>query len=356
MVPAFLFAQQRKAFKIIGHSSFYNNQQLIITGGVFPESYGYNDFEFKNEKVDTLNNPYKLVQIQQNQFTITGTQKYPHPFFFSYYDVANNRGYNSYIFFADGGTVNIKLNDLSKDKNLGNHLNSKANKEYHSLKKMYSNSVDTITDEIYNMQTKQQTMQRYIAKNPDSYVALWDMVLDYPLIINKSDKESILRNTRLFSAKIKRTTTYQALVDNIMHDFELNIGKIFPNISVSLSDSLFKIINRNKFTLIDFWFSGCAPCIEQFPYYKKIYDTYKEDHFEIIGISVDRQKDEANWQKIIQKFDLKWLQYLDTDGKETDKLFIRKFPTNFLLDSTGKILQVDISPSDLDTFLQKNLN
>jgi thiol-disulfide isomerase/thioredoxin len=206
------------------------------------------------------------------------------------------------------------------------------------------------------MQGKQEKMKHYIVKNPNSYVALWDMVLDYPFIRNNKDKERVLRNTKFFSAKIRKTKTYQALVNNIRHDLELNVGKIFPNIPLNESDSLFRIISKNKFTLVDFWFSGCEPCIAQFPYYKKVYNAFKKSHFEIVGVSVDIKKHTGDWQKVIQKLELNWLQYLDTNGKETDKLFIRKFPTNFLMNSNGEIIKTDISPENLETFLQKNLN
>lgn len=355
-LPVFLFAQQPKTFTIIGHSDFYNNKNLFVQGGIFPASYGYNDFNFVNGKVDSLDNSYRSVQLQHNQFTTTGIQKYPHPFAVSYYDAEINRGSSSNIFFIDEDTVNIELADLLKDRNVGNLLNSKSNKEYFYLRKLCGNSINAITGETFDMPTKQKTLKKYIAQNPNSYVALWEMVLDYQVIRNNNDKKTTLNNSQFFSAKIKKTKTYLALVDNIKHDLELNVGKIFPNIPLNKSDSLFKIISKNKFTLVDFWFSGCAPCIAQFPFYKKIYSTFKENSFEIIGISVDRKEDQANWKKVIQKFDLDWLQYLDTNGKETDKLFIRKFPTNFLLDSAGKIIKMDISEEDLKTFLETNLN
>ena len=304
-LPTFLFAQQRKAFKIIGHSVFYNNQQLIIQGGIFSTSNEYNDFNFVNDNADTVNNAFKLVQVLNNQFTINGFQKYPHPFQISYYDAENNSGRSSDFFFVDGGTVNIEINDLSSNKILGNLLHSKSNKEYQYLKKLYSNSVDALTGEIYNFKAKQKTIQKYIIQNPNSYVALWDLVIDYAFGKNyktDDDIKSIFKNARLLSPAIKKTSTYQALVNNITKDLELTIDKIFPNIPLNSFDSLIPIIKKNKFTLLDFWFSGCKPCIAQFPSYKITYGQNKSKGFEIIGISVDRKVDEANWQNVIKKF------------------------------------------------------
>lgn len=358
-IPSLLLAQQPKPFSIIGHTSFYNNKHLVIQGGVFSPSFKYNDFEFVNDKADTVNNPFRLVQVQHNQFTITGTQKYPHPFFISYYDAEKNRGSNSNFFFIDGGTVNIEINNLSTNKILGNLTYSKTNKEYQYLKKLYSNSVDTLTGKIHNFKAKQKTIQKYIIQNPNSYVALWDIVIDYAIsknYKNDDDIKSILRNAHLLSSTIKKTKTYKALVESIKQDLKLNTGKLFPNIPLNSIDSLFPIIKKNKFTLVDFWFSSCLPCIKQFPSYKITYDLNKSKGFEIIGISVDNKEAEANWQKIIQKLNLNWLQYLDRNEITTQKLNITSFPTNYLLDNDGKIIKVNITPEDLKIFLQQNLN
>jgi hypothetical protein len=46
---------------------------------------------------------------------------------------------------------------------------------------------------------------------------------------------------------------------------------------------------------------------------------------------------------------------LDMNDKETENLGINAFPTNFLLDESGKIIKRDIEPDQLKVFLEKNL-
>ena len=355
-LPSFLFAQQRKAFSIIGHTTFYNNQHLGIQGVLLSASNKYNDFILVKDKVDTFNKAFKRVQVQHNQFTVNGFLKYPHPFQVSSMDAEGIIHY-SYAFFVDAATVNIEINDLSTNKYLGNHLNSKSNKEYQHLQRLYSNSVNILTGEIYNFKDKQKTIHKYIIQNPNSYVALWDLVIDYAFgKLNKTldDIKSILKNAQLLSSTIKKTNTYKALVESINLDLKLDMGKTFPNIPLNSIDSLIPIIKKNKFTLVDFWFSGCQPCMKQFPSYKTIYDLNKSKGFEIIGISVDEE--EADWQKAIQQHDLNWLQYFDSNGIIAKKLNIPGYPTNYLLDSDGKIIEVNITPEDLERFLQQNLH
>lgn len=350
-------AQQRKAFSIIGHTSFYNNQRLFIQGGTFSTSFKYNDFNFIHDKIDTANNPLKFVQVQHNQFRIQGFLKYPHPFQVMYYDTENNTGNSSMFFFIDAGTANIEINDLSTNHSLGNLLQSKSNIEYQLLKKLYSHSVDTLTDKISGFKVKQKTIEKYIIQNPDSYVALWDLVIDYAILKiwkNDDDIKIILKNAQLLSSTIKKTTTYKALIADINQNLVLSTGKAFPDIQLDSINSLIPIVKKNKFTLVDFWFSSCVPCIKQFPSYKITYDLNRRRGFEIIAISVDEK--EADWQKIIQKLDLDWLQYLDSKAIITRELKIPGFPTNYLLDNDGKIIRVNISPEDLESFLHENLN
>lgn len=378
LVPSFLFAQQRKAFTITGHSVFYNNQQLGIQGGVLSSyKYNYNDFDFVNSESDTADNSFKLVQVRNEQFTLKGFQKYPHPFQVVYYDAENNTGISSYFFFVDSDSVIIEIINLSPDHRLGNLLNSKSNKEYQQLKKLYSTTADTLTGKIHDLKGKQKIIQKYITQHPNSYVALWDMVFDYAIYLshkNDDDIKSILKSALLLSPSIKKSTTYQALVKNINEDLKRSVGKtfldigldsiyrnvemvedkLFPNIPLNSLDSLIPIIKRNKFTLVDFWFSSCKPCIAQFPSLRITYDQNKSKGFEIIGISIDR--DNTYWQKTIQKHNLNWLQYLDSNEIITEKLNVTGFPTNYLLDHDGKIIKKNISPEDLEIFLQKNLN
>ncbi len=53
--------------------------------------------------------------------------------------------------------------------------------------------------------------------------------------------------------------------------------------SVSLKDYEGKVI------LLDFWATWCVPCVKEMPVLQDLYETHRENGFEIIGISVDQQ-------------------------------------------------------------------
>ena len=61
---------------------------------------------------------------------------------------------------------------------------------------------------------------------------------------------------------------------------------------------------REKYTLVDFWFSHHGPCIRQFDELRYLYNTYKPKGFEIIGISTDDEKYIGDWKGIIKQYNL----------------------------------------------------
>jgi thiol-disulfide isomerase/thioredoxin len=71
-----------------------------------------------------------------------------------------------------------------------------------------------------------------------------------------------------------------------------SIGNEFPKFSLTNRNNvvtdLNTLINNNKFTLIDYWYSNCGPCIAQFPELTELFRAHKGDGFSIVGISVDK--------------------------------------------------------------------
>jgi len=83
-------------------------------------------------------------------------------------------------------------------------------------------------------------------------------------------------------------------------------------------------------------------------------DAYHKG-FEIVGISVDKATEKKNWEETIVNEKLIWQQYWDINGKDADRLSINMFPTNFLIDNTGKIIAKNISLGELEEVLSRSL-
>lgn len=128
-------------------------------------------------------------------------------------------------------------------------------------------------------------------------------------------------------------------------------GKLFP--SLNLPDSSGKTVTienyRGKTLLIDFWSSWCKPCRQEIPDLKKIYSKFKNRDFEMIGISMDR--DRAAWLNAVREDKQSWKQYCELvpwkDNKIANRFYIFGIPANFLLDKNGIILGQDLSPEQI---------
>ena len=194
----------------------------------------------------------------------------------------------------------------------------------------------------------------YIKQYPNSYVGLWQLAERFSFGgYNKIYEQGY----SYLSKSLKNTTTGKAIFSGLMESKVTAVGNNFPAM-ILLNESGVKskvTFSQNKYTLVDFWYSHCGPCIAEFPALKELYANYKHKGFNIIGISVDKKDYEDDWHEAIKKHGLVWEQLLDKNGKNADRLFINSYPTTFLLDSKGKIIKRKIKSNELKTFLEKNL-
>ena len=97
---------------------------------------------------------------------------------------------------------------------------------------------------------------------------------------------------------------------------------------------------RGQVVLLDFWATWCPPCIAEMPNVKKTYEKYKDQKFQIIGISLDRSKEPL--EAYIEKEGLAWLHYWDNIGKVSNLYKVQAIPSTFLIDGEGVIRKANL--------------
>lgn len=115
--------------------------------------------------------------------------------------------------------------------------------------------------------------------------------------------------------------------------------------------------NHSKYLLIEFWASWCGPCREENPHLKELYNQYKDQGFDILGVSLDENK--ASWTNAIRKDGLPWLQVSDLKGINNEiaqYYMVRSIPFNLLLDEQGKIIAKSVRGALLDQELATLMN
>jgi len=65
-----------------------------------------------------------------------------------------------------------------------------------------------------------------------------------------------------------------------------------------------------KYLLLDFWSSGCGPCLMAFPEMKEISETFSEK-LTIVSISLDT---DARWKEAMTQHDMPWVNIRDPKG------------------------------------------
>lgn len=134
-------------------------------------------------------------------------------------------------------------------------------------------------------------------------------------------------------------------------------GKVAPNF-------LLKDTNGEQFSLdqfkgklvyINLWTTWSLPSKEELPYLQNLIDNYS-DTIVFINLSVDYQRDIANWKQYISKQKLKGIHLITDRDWQSD--FIKtynvvKIPRAILIDSDGKIINAYAPKPSQETQLTK---
>lgn len=202
---------------------------------------------------------------------------------------------------------------------------------------------------------RKELTKSYVKENPQSFVSL-DLVY---VAFNSSDytisEIRELWNRLSDSVKISELgdKLQQQIVSLVSPSFNYYkapnfVSKNPNNKVVSLQDF------RGHYVLVDFWASWCVPCREENPNVLKIYEAFHSRGFEVLGVSLDHDKDK--WTNAIKQDKLPWEQVSNLKGWKDDlvKSFgINGIPDNFLVDPNGVVVARGLRGELLDAKIRE---
>jgi len=279
-------------------------------------------------------------------------------------------------FISEDGTILINFDAQNLNNNsVGGTYNNDKYQEYKNQANFYideiiqferNNQKKLIDAQIKNNNTLLQALnlenqklqaayttfnKNFIENNKTAYVSL--------ILLDKLAKQGVYNITEAknifndFSADLKNASLGKQLSDFLNPEFapvDTSIGATFPDyIAPSPNGEVISIYNNlGKVTIIDIWASWCQPCRAENPNLVKLYDEFKDEGLQIIGISLDKNKD--SWGKAILKDKLTWPQLSNLkqwDEPIVKKLSIQEIPATFILDEQGKIVAKNLKFNEL---------
>ncbi|MBN2694012.1 TlpA family protein disulfide reductase [bacterium] len=114
--------------------------------------------------------------------------------------------------------------------------------------------------------------------------------------------------------------------------------------------------NRKKLTLLTFYANFCKPCKKELPFLNKLYTEYKDKGLLVVAVNTDKDKDElAEVQEFIKDNELSYPVLKDSFNLIAQRYKIESFPTMFLINSDGKIVDVTVGYDDDEAGLKSKI-
>lgn len=222
-----------------------------------------------------------------------------------------------------------------------------------------------IKDRRYNFQlTNRNTSTIYTNNNvkiiysnkPDSIILKMtddDITCNIGDIINIDDFDIRIDSIDFFGTNL----FVSELGENKKH-VGIRIGNKAPTIDGQGLDGFYYNSTdfNGKYILLDFWGTWCGPCIKEIPYLKKIYNDISSDKLQIISIAVDEKSE--NVLNFIKENEMNWIHYFqsfddNSPNSLTNRYKVKKFPSTFLLDKDGRIIDKNLRGEELLNKLNK---
>jgi thiol-disulfide isomerase/thioredoxin len=139
--------------------------------------------------------------------------------------------------------------------------------------------------------------------------------------------------------------TLKPLAEKKPDRVDLRVGNLAPDFTYKDIDGKPRKLSdlRGKIVLVDVWALWCAPCVAEAPKLAAAYKRLQAKGFEIV--SFDKDDEVESLKKFIAKYEMNWTH------SQTNEEFIRlyridRYPTYFLLDTSGKIVSNTLRPGE----------
>lgn len=209
------------------------------------------------------------------------------------------------------------------------------NEEEALAERMYSEVISKHLDDILGAVLLEES---YALLTPQQFIAFTDKSSD---VVKKYPKMQDLITIAKNALNTSKGKHYQEVigVDPLNEQTELTLSQF---------------VKPGNYTIVDFWASWCVPCRREVKVLQKLYNKYKSQKFQIVGVAI--------WDEIpktiqaIEKLGIQWpiiFQHAERTNKKEHKYGISAIPTLVLIGPDGTILARSHSNEDIEIILKE---
>lgn len=321
-----------------------STQKFLVKGSINGDFSGPLVIKY-DQKMDTLN-------IENNSFSLKGEVNSPKAFRFVF-DSLNT----SEVFYLENDTLifDLIIDESSlEDSLLKNHIiNQIHGGETPQLRRYIKDLLATTPKSKSNRDLLHNTMDSLIKAHPNhDYLGkvLSELSMSQDLLYN--DIRSLISEMDIDFLNPEDV----AVLENYQHKRrKFQIGSQLPDFKLQTLSGEKQALKTNlsTYTLLSFSNAWCDACESKQEQLMDIYKRFKYKGFEIVDISVDTN--EEDWKRKLFKSPVPW-KVLRVEGGFTGPLptemGIIDLPQYYLVDASGRIVEINLSVNELHTILK----
>ena len=252
----------------------------------------------------------------------------------------------------EGSETNARMQQITKAIEQGGMDQRKIQMQAEELYKKYNNQLpDSIAkrlDAEWEQVSKRQmdALKNGITENKDNLIPVY-FIFNYMEVLGVDFIDNFLKDYKYKDDALlvsvfkmlegeKRKAVGAQFIDFSMPDMDGNMHK------------LSEYVGKGNYVLIDFWASWCGPCRAEMPNVKKAYEQFHPKGFEIVGISLDNNKEA--WLGAVKQLGMTWPQLSDLKAWKCEAAqiyYIKAIPATLLIGPDGKVVASNLRAEQL---------